>query len=293
MQVRYREAVKRTLVLLPIAVLLLATTSCGANDTLDLDPVANAAAKTSDAGSSRVAFEVKVGGGGENMAFGGEGVFAYDEVRGSMTMDVSSVVPGEAGGTIEMRMLGTMIYMRMPDALAGKSALPQGKRWIGLDLARAMDAAGLGALNPAQLQQSPSQMLRLLRASSTRVTKTGQADVRGVETTRYTAMIDLRKSVEAGADEIGLSEQQRREVRAAVEQLKKQTGMDEIPTEVFVDDDGLLRRTLMKMSLAVGGEKASMEVLSDYYDFGVEVDVEAPPAAQVVDVTELASGAQG
>ena len=285
---------RRALALLPLAILLSPATGCGAGDTLELDPVANAAAKTSDAGSSRVAFELKmVGGAGENMAFGGEGVFAYDEVRGSLTMDMSSVIPGEDDGTIEMRMLGTMIYMRMPDAFAGESGLPQGKQWIGFDLAKTMDDAGLGALNPMQLQQSPSQTLRLLRASSTSVTKVGEADVRGVKTTRYTAMIDLQKSVEASADDMGLSEQQRREVRAAVEQLKKQTGMNEIPTEVFVDDDGLLRRTLMKMSFAIEGEEVSMEVLSDFYDFGVEVDVEAPPAAQVLDVTELASGAQG
>ena len=59
---------------------------------------------------------------------------------------------------------------------------------------------------------------------------------------------------------------------------------------MFVDDDGLLRRMVMKMSLAVAGEKVSVEALTDYYDFGVEVDVEAPPAAQVFDVSDEVGG---
>ncbi len=109
--------------------------------------------------------------------------------------------------------------------------------------------------------------------------------MRGTATTRYIAMLDLAKAVEAGADELGLSEQQRKDVRTAAEHLKRQSGLTKIPIEVFVGSDGLLRRMLMKMSFTNEGEKVSVKMLSDYYDFGVEVDVAAPPAAQVFDVT--------
>ena len=287
--------VKRVLALLPLTLLLAIATGCGAKDTLDLDPVANAASKTSEAGSSRVAFEMKLNAAGERLAFAGEGIFAYDEVRGSMTMDMSSMLPGAGGGTMEIRMLGSMMYMRLPESLAGEAGLPQGKVWIGVDLGKALDAAGLGALDPVQLQQqSPSQTLRLLRASSTGVKEAGKADVRGTETTRYTATLDMKKALDATADDLGLNAKQRQELRKAAETMKKQAGVDEIPVEVFVDEDGLLRRMLMKMSMAIEGERVSMEMLADYYDFGVEVNVEAPPAAQVFDVTdELAAGSQG
>jgi hypothetical protein len=266
-----------------LALLLVVATGCGANDTLDVDPVANAASKTTEAGSSRVAFETTMVADGERMAFGGEGIFSYDEVRGSMTMDMSSLLPGGGDGTMEIRMLGTMMYMRMPESLAGK--LPQGKEWFSFNLRKALDFAGLGAFDPSQLQQDPTQTLRLLRASSTSVKEAGKADVRGTATTRYIAMLDLAKAVEAGADELGLSEQQRKDVRTAAEHLKRQSGLTKIPIEVFVGSDGLLRRMLMKMSFTNEGEKVSVKMLSDYYDFGVEVDVAAPPAAQVFDVT--------
>ena len=80
--------------------------------------------------------------------------------------------------------------------------------------------------------------------------------MRGTATTRYTAMLDLQKAVDAGADELGLSEQQRKEMRGAAEQMKKQSGVARIPIEVFVDDDGLLRRMVMKMSFAAEGARS-------------------------------------
>jgi hypothetical protein len=191
-------------------------------------------------------------------------------------------------------MLGSTMYMRMPEAFLGEAGLPEGKRWISFDLGEALDAAGMGALDPSELQQDPTQMLRLLRASSSEVKERGKVEVRGVETTRYTATLDLTKAVNATADDLGLSDQQREELGKAAKQLKQQAGVGKIPMEVFVDADGLLRRMLMKMSLAVEGERVSMELLSDYYDFGVEVDVEAPPAAEVFDVSdEVSAGAKG
>ena len=36
-----------------------------------------------------------------------------------------------------------------------------------------------------------------------------------------------------------------------------------------------------------------MKVLSDYYDFGVDVDVAAPPAAQVFDVSKELGATRG
>ncbi len=267
------------------------STGCGAKDTLDLDPVANAASKTTEAGSSRVTFETTMVVAGKKLAFGGEGIFAYDEGQGSMTMDMSSLLPIVGDGTVEIRMLGTMMYLRMPESL--RAGLPQGKDWLAFDLGKALDMAGIGGLDPSQLQQDPTQTLRLLRASSTGVKEAGKAAVRGTGTTRYTAMLDLQKAVDAGADELGLSEQQRKEMRTAAERLKKQSGVGRIPIEVFVDDDGLLRRMVMKMSFAAEGEKVAMKVLSDYYDFGVDVDVAAPPAARVFDVSKELGATSG
>ena len=91
-------------------------------------------------------------------------------------------------------MVDEKLYMRMP-ALMGMG-VPERKQWLSLEPGTALEGAGFGGLDPASMQQDPAQLLRLLRASSD-VTEAGTATIRGVETTRYTAKLDLRKSIEA------------------------------------------------------------------------------------------------
>ncbi|HWC32469.1 MAG TPA: hypothetical protein VG709_05005, partial [Actinomycetota bacterium] len=67
---------------------------CGGGD--DVSPqaaVADAATKTADAGTSRLALEVETELPGEEpVAFTGTGVFDYDAQRGRMAMDMSELL---------------------------------------------------------------------------------------------------------------------------------------------------------------------------------------------------------
>lgn len=282
---------KRLLALLTLFVSALALSACGGSkDALTLDPVAEAASKTTEAGSSRVAFDSTMWLLGKEVSFSAQGLYDYERQRGSLTMDLSSVLPGASGlGTFELRQLDSTVFMRMP-ALAG-AFLPQGKQWLSFDVGAALGKAGLGGLDPANLQQDPSQFLGLLRASSVDVQEAGYDTVRGAEVTRYTAKLDLRKSIDASLKELELTEEQREALRKAAEQLADQVGTKTIPVEVFVDEDGLLRRLNMDLSMTVQGQRLAMEQTLDYFDFGVDVDVEAPPASQVLDLTkQLRSG---
>ena len=66
--------VRRGLILVPVAVALaLFASACGSQSVLQRDAVAAAAAKTSDAGSSRVAFEVKASAFGRDVSVRGRG----------------------------------------------------------------------------------------------------------------------------------------------------------------------------------------------------------------------------
>ena len=205
-------------------------------------------------------------------------------------MDMSSVLPGAAGlGAFELRQLGSTLYMRMP-SVAG-AFVPQGKQWLSFDLGAALDKAGLGGLNAASMQQDPSQFLTLLRASSIDVKEAGSDTVRGADVTRYTAKLDLRRSVDASLDQLELTDEQEAALRRAAKQLADQVGTKTIPVEVFVDADGRLRRLNMDLSMIVQGQRLATEQTVDYYDFGVDVDVDAPPASQVYDLTkQLTSG---
>ena len=279
---------KRGLLLLPLLALLLLPTACGTGDSdvLSLDPVANAANLTTDAGSARLGFSMTMKADGRTMRLDGAGAFDFDESRGTLTMDASALLPGSGDGRFEMRMLGSMIYMKLPAALGGQ-AMGDGKPWIAVDVQKTLDAAGLGGISPTNLQQDPTQTLRLLRASSTNVREAGTAKIRGVETTRYKAKLDLTKSIEATGDELGLSEKERAQLRRAAELLSKQAGLKTIPVQIFVDHEGLLRRMSLTMKSTIAAAPFSITQTTDFYDFGVDVHVEAPPESQVFDLSNL------
>ena len=279
---------KRALLALPLLALLLLPTACGSQEVaLDLDPVASAATLTSDAGSARMGFTMTMKAEGRTMKLDGAGAFDFDDSRGTLTMDASSILPAGSGdGRFELRMIGSMLYMKLPAALGGQG-LTGGKQWVAIDVEKTLKAAGLGGINPTNLQQDPTQTLRLLRASSTNVQKAGTADVRGVATTRYTAKLDLRKSIEATGDELGLSEQERAQLRRAAEQMSTQAGLKTIPVEIFVDQEGLLRRMRLTMKSTLAAAPFALTQTTDFYDFGVDVDVEAPAKSQVIDLGNL------
>ena len=277
---------KRLLALLPLVLVLCALpllTGCGSKDALTLDPVASAASKTTEAGSSRVAFETTMQLFGKDVSFSADGLFDYDDSIGSMTLDMGSMLPLAGAGQLELRMVDEKLYMRMPSLMG--LGLPTDKEWVSLEPGKALKGAGFGGFDPSSMQQDPAQLLRLLRASS-EVTEAGTATIRGVETTRYTAKLDLRKSIEASAKELELTEEQRALLRQAAEQLVEQVETDTLPVEVYIDDDGLLRRLALDLSMNVEGQQLSMKQTTDFYDFGVDVDVDAPPASQVFDLTK-------
>ena len=157
-------------------------------------------------------------------------------------------VPELGDVRMDMRMLGTKMYMRMP---AGSSAtgLPGGKQWIGMDLGKSLEQVGLGSFDFTR-QQDPAQMLQYLRAASADVGG-GYDDVRGVPTTRTPGRLDLRKALDAGLDELGISAAEQQQAVAGMKEMLEQLGSATVPFEVFVDDDGLLRRMTMTMSMTV------------------------------------------
>lgn len=88
---------KRLLALLPLLAAALVLSGCGSKDALTLDPVAQAASKTTKAGSSRVAFESTMWLLGKEVSFSAEGLYDYERRRGALTMDMSSLLPGASG----------------------------------------------------------------------------------------------------------------------------------------------------------------------------------------------------
>jgi LppX_LprAFG lipoprotein len=264
-----------TLAALPLA--------CGGDDLSPKAAVAEAATKTADAGSARVSFNGEMTGvPGGPLEIRGEGEF--EGQRGRITFDMSDFAAasgGLFGGEMEMVMDGLVIYMKFPSELAAQ--LPGGKPWLKMDLKEAGKELGIDFEDLMQFQQAdPTQSLRYLLGASDDFEEVGSEEVRGVATTHYRGTVDLRKVAELAPEE----------VRTTYERVIALAGVTELPFEVWVDEEGLARRMKYEQPLpsGSGGQKSTMALTMEMYDFGVQVDVEPPPSDQVIDMQKLLGG---
>jgi hypothetical protein len=264
----------------------------------ELGPVADA---TENADSARfdLDFEFQMGGFDMPLGFSAAGAYDTPEKKAQLTMDLSSfakLIGGFAGALggdapkelsdpekwkLEMRMDGTVAYMRVP-FLA--SELPGGKEWVSIDLARAAQMQGrdLGELQSLAQGSDPRELLAYLRSVAGDVTQVGSEEVRGVPTAHYFAVVDWQKVLQQAAKQSGQP--------GLLDQFQSFGGsMSNIPVDVWVDENSLLRRMTMDFSMTAGSQEAGGSLHLELFDYGQAVDVDSPPASDVVDALSLKS----
>jgi hypothetical protein len=282
--------------LLIAALLAVPLAACGSGDDDEArETIATAAANTVNKGSARIEMTGSIEGPGLPGAIPikASGVIDNKERKGRLELDftgLADALPGGAGVDAsdlngEFIIDGLVIYMRFPFL----TQLPGiDKEWLKVDAEKLGEQQGLDLGQLSQLGQTdPSQSLQYLRAVSGDVEELGGEEVRGVDTTHYKADVELKKVPDA------LPEAQREQFRKGIDALVEQLGTDEIPIEVWIDDEGLVRRERVDFSFeeeGSGGE-ASVRIDVELFDFGVAVDVSPPPDDQVQDLAELAAGA--
>lgn len=260
---------------------VLAATACGSSS-VDPAQVADAATKTSALASYRVATATKLKLSGRDVTFKGQGVYAPKHRRGRLTLDMSQLnqVAGAAGspynlGYAEFVLDGTTMFMRIPLL---KQLNPSLRPWIKLDLAQAGKTQGLDFGSFLQFGQGgdPAQALEYLRATG-KLQKKGTETVRGVKTTHYAGTVDLKKVADQAPPQL------RNEVRKNVDRLIAMTGQQTIPVEVWVDDQGYVRREQYTSKLQIQNQKVDVVSSLELYDFGTPVIAPLPPPADVSD----------
>jgi hypothetical protein len=268
---------RRFLAPLGLVILAAALAGCGGRN---VDPVTAAASKSERAGGAHVTTRVTVTfpSGGEGLITG-EG--SFDQRRGKMSLDMSNLLqnsplPLGSGSGIKARYLnegaGWLLYLHLPFFT---SSLPKGKRWIRIDLQQA-GAAALGANFSellGQAGQNPVQALDMLRATGT-PTKVGPDIVGGVRSTQYRTTIDLKKALRLN----GVS-------RPGIRRLIASSGSTELPVDVWIGTDGLVRQLRTETRNAMSGTAVSTATLTTMSHWGTKVSVETPPAGQVYDAT--------
>jgi hypothetical protein len=271
---------------LSLAALAAASAGCGSGHHQS-DPLAKAADVTSSVRGARISFISTVTSPAlpVPITIRGDGVVAPRGQAAELNFRGGAAgLPGATAlsqGQIVMRNL--TVYTRVPGI---EKRLPHGKRWIKIDLRRFGRAQGINFSQFLESEQDPTQSLRYLRARSGEVRKLGHARVRGVETTRYAATIDLRRFPGT------LPAPKRRDARRSVRQLISLTGRSTFPTQVWIDGRGYVRRQRTSLSFrAPNGLRPHVTQLFDFYDFGVRARIVPPPAGQVLDATDVASSA--
>jgi hypothetical protein len=122
------------------------------------------------------------------------------------------------------------------------------------------ESTGTDRFLPGPDSASPNRVLALLKKYSSDVEMVGDEDVRGVTTRHYQAHLNTKK---LGENELG--------------------GPDELVVDAWIDGNGIARR----LRIPLGGKDAPVSVI-DLFDFGVDVDVQAPPADAIVSEDEFA-----
>lgn len=252
---------RRALALLLLALPLAA---CGGtSDVTSLDPVAQAAAKTTNVAGAHFQMSARIGDKTESIAFSGPGEIADHgkKIHIQVSLPASVLGTGDKGkAQFELVSSNDAYYLR-----GGPFEQLAPGKWVKVNSTD--PSFNLG-------QNDPSQMLQYLRATGN-VKKVGAETVRGVDTTRYAARLQLDKV----ADRVSP------EAARALKQATKTLGTKEIPMDVWIGGDGLVRR--VKMNWHPRGATFVMSL--DLFDFG-DVTIDAPKDSDTVDLSNMLGG---
>jgi hypothetical protein len=260
-------------------VLALFAAACGGGGSTPqakrpLDAVLASATRTADAKSAKVALKVDVAGTGTSATtVTGAGAFDFAARKGSMSVSVPSI------GSLEVVVDAQVVYEKLPPSLVPALG---GKGWIKIDLATIGKVGGVDLTSLSSLQSSdPTQALGFLRGASADITQVGKETIRGAQVTHYRTTIDLNKAV-ANAPASS---------RAGLESVFKLYANPSLPADVWIDNDGRLRKLAYTATVAAQGRSTTVATTYELYDFGTSVRASPPPADQVTDLGALLSKA--
>jgi hypothetical protein len=192
------------------------------------------------------------------------GVFDFTRLDGTMQYN-------QGGDFSDWTVKAGVAYTSMPsDTTIDPSDPCYGKQWAMWDFPKyAREDKDIDADHTAPVPFDPAAVVGALRQSEATLTEVGSASVRGENTTHYRVQVD----------------------GARLDRTFVSDGFDDrelIDMDVWVDGDDRLRRTRWVLEITWGGvpdiggtyrETTTVEV----WDYGVPVEVAAPPASDSCD----------
>ena len=240
--------------------------------------VAAAYVKTTDAKTAKTAINSEISTGGQSVPVTASGVIDFSAPSADLTENLP-----QGAGSLEVRYLNGFIYEQLPPSLAQQ--LGAGKPWISIDaskIAQQQYGASLSQLE-SSTPSDPGDQLGYLRGASDHVTTVGKQTIDGAATTHYTLTLDLDKA----------TANQPAQAKQAVQKLEQQLGTHTLPAQVWIDDQGRVRKLTLTETMAhppstSNGQSGPITInLTDTMsDFGTPVTDTAPSADQTTDITD-------
>jgi hypothetical protein len=285
-----------------VATLALAASGCGGSavavpELTSLTQIAQTSSAT-DTAKFALMLDLTIPGADQKLSFTAEGGFDTPAKRAQLTFDLSSfaelfktlgsslggTVKGDFGNPEDWKLDaiqdGDTAYIRFP--LIAKQ-LPAGKTWIK------GDAKDLSSADTGQLSQfgsfagtDPRDVFGFLKAVSGPIEAVGSEKIRGVETSHYRATVDTAKleQLVPAAD---------RQSLGGLDQAAKQAGLTELPLDIWIDAEQRVAKLSVDLDAKQPGSDAAVKaaLVIELYDYGAPLDLELPPADQVVDAATL------
>lgn len=188
---------------------------------------------------------------------------------------VWTIKPPEGSGTPPLRpctfiVAGDVGYLEIPEKYRSHF---DGKRWLRDEGPYSPTAAV--AFPPVGPFSDPADLIDLLGGLE-ELEEVGEEVVRDTPAVRYRGELDLRRVVET------LPAEQREAARRGYEE----SGVRRLPVEIWVDDEGLLRRFVATLEAEQGGMTSTLQTTGDLFDYGADLRVSEPPLEEVTRLSD-------
>jgi hypothetical protein len=272
-----------------LTLLALVVAACGGGLAIGADRMSSAdltvvADRTAQQRSARLSFDARFEGFpgvSEGLTMSGESEAELSGRRYRTQMDFPLALLGEEGAG-ESTQTTTLVkdeavyYLNVPFLTR---VLQSPTEWIRMDvLSLPPGSDQLRSLTTGQ--NDPSQVINFLRGAQGDFRRVGEANLGGVPTTRYRGVIDLDLAAQRAPAEM------RERVKASRSELESELGTTRLPTEVWIDDDGLVRQVRYEYPARDSG-RGRLVFTTHLSEFGLAVDVAPPPDDEVTDILEL------
>ena len=206
-------------------------------------------------GTARVRMGYRVDRGEVSASWEMEGVVDLATGDSAMTTIDGTVDAAEtaAGAPAEIRIVDDVQYVRVPGMFKSGD-----QQWVKHDLRGFLDTIG-----GAESEGLADPLKEFEKIASTPLREVSREVLRGDRVTKYEVEIDPAKLGEVQSEQLGFD-------------VPARSDVSEKPVTIWVDSEGRPRKIESPLRQPV-----------EYWDYGVDVDIAVPPAADTIDIAEI------